>query len=302
MNDTISPLSAWYQAIRPKTLTAAVTPVIVGSAIAMAEGGFHWDVALVASFCAVMIQIGTNLYNDVADFERGTDTADRLGPTRVTQAGWLQPGQVRSGAYISFLLATVGGAYLVAIGGWPVLLIGAISILAGLAYTAGPFPLAYNGFGDLFVIIFFGFVGVCGTVYIHLGWLPGIAWLAALSTGSTITALLVVNNVRDVDTDRAAGRRTIPVLFGRDVGVVEYGLLLGLAYASPLFIVLLDLSNLGVLVTWLSLPYAVWLVRFVAATRGKELNRALAGTARIVLIHGLLLSIGLVLSGLNPTF
>ncbi len=301
MNHTRSPFSAWYQAIRPKTLTAAVTPVIVGSSIAIAESGFHWDAALVASFCAVMIQIGTNLYNDVADFERGTDTVDRLGPTRVTQAGWLQPGQVRAGAYISFLLAAVGGAYLVAIGGWPILLIGGASILAGLAYTAGPFPLAYNGFGDLFVMIFFGFVGVCGTTYVHLGWLPGIAWLAALATGSTITALLVVNNVRDVDTDRAAGRRTIPVLFGRDVGVVEYSLLMSLAYGSPLVIALLDSSNLGVLLTWLSLPYAVWLVRFVAVTQGKDLNRALAGTARIVLIHGLLLSIGLVLPVLDPS-
>ena len=209
-------------AIRPRTLYAAIAPVLTGGAVAFAQGGFQLLPVLAALLVAILIQVGTNLYNDVADFERGVDTADRLGPVRVTQAGYLSPGQVKAGAYLAFGLAGLAGLSLVVAAGPLVLAIGLASILAGLAYTGGPFPLSAKGLGDPFVFIFFGFVAVGGTVYVQLGSVPMLGWLAGAMMGALITALLVVNNVRDHETDRAAGRRTIPARFGREVGWLEF--------------------------------------------------------------------------------
>jgi 1,4-dihydroxy-2-naphthoate octaprenyltransferase len=287
-----SKLHAWIQASRPKTLTAAVTPVVVGTAIALVNGSFKPLPALAALYCAIAIQIGTNIFNDVMDYERGTDSEDRMGPLRVTQAGWLQPAEVRNGALIVFASAALVGLYLVTVGGWPVLLLGLASILAGLAYTAGPSPLAYNGFGDLFVMLFFGFIAVGGTVYVQMKGLPPETWFAAGAVGSTITALLGVNNIRDIESDRRAGRRTIPVLIGRRGALVEFGILLVLAFVLPMAAVIGAWAPVGVLLTWAAAPMAVQLFRKLATTEGKALNEVLVMAARFVLVYGLLLTAG----------
>src|SRR3990172_2482701 len=201
---------AWMMASRPRTLTAAIVPVVVGTAVAVRDRVFNPWVALAALFSAVMIQIGTNLANDLFDFKKGADTHTRLGPTRVTSAGLLTPGEVGIGMWVVFALAAASGLYVVYAGGWPILVIGVASILAGIAYTAGPFPLGYNGLGDLAVFIFFGLAAVMGTYYAQARAVTLDACLAAVPVGVLTTAILVVNNVRDADTDRAAGPRRHP--------------------------------------------------------------------------------------------
>jgi 1,4-dihydroxy-2-naphthoate octaprenyltransferase len=294
-NKGTSPISAWILGSRPKTLTAAIAPILIGVAIAIHEGQFLPLPALAALWCSIFIQVGTNYYNDFSDYVRGVDTAERLGPIRVTQAGLLSPGQVRSGAMIAFGLAGIAGLYLVVLWGWPVVLIGLGSILAGLAYTAGPSPLAYNGLGDLFTLIFFGYVATLGTVYVQLGEIPGLAWPAATGMGVVITALLVVNNVRDIETDQAAGRRTIPVRFGRKVGVIEFVLLLGIAMVMPVVQWVGGEVSLWILLPWVTFPWAIHLSRCLWEDRGKALNRTLAGSARYLLVYAALLSLGLLL-------
>lgn len=291
----LTPIQAWLLAIRPRTLYAAVAPVLVGAAVAYARDGFKPLPVLAALICAVAIQIGTNLYNDAADFERGVDTADRLGPVRVTQAGFLSPRQVKTGAYLVFGLAGLAGLSLVFAAGPLVLVIGLASILAGLAYTGGPFPLSANGLGDPFVFIFFGFVAVGGTVYVQLGDIPLLGWLGGALMGALITALLVVNNVRDHETDRAAGRRTVPAHFGRRVGWVEYTLLISAAYALPFVMIISGEASPWILLTLLTLPQAIGLIRDLRDLRGPALNRVLGATARLALVQAALLSVGLVI-------
>jgi 1,4-dihydroxy-2-naphthoate polyprenyltransferase len=288
----------WLLASRPKTLAAAMAPVIVGCALAGAEGLFILDRAIAAWAVAVMIQIGTNLHNDVIDFERGVDHDHRLGPLRVTLAGLLASRSVKIGAGIAFGLAAAAGGYLVLEAGWVVLVIGVAAIGAGLAYTGGPFPLAYHGLGDPFVMIFFGFVAVCGTAYVQMGSVPPPAWLAASSVGATITALLVVNNVRDVETDSQAGRKTIPVVWGRKAGILEFVILIAWAYLSVMLMVGLRQAHPATLFSLATLPAGIRLVRTLERIRGPELNRALAGMSRLILIHASLLALGL----LFPTF
>ncbi|MDH5506926.1 MAG: 1,4-dihydroxy-2-naphthoate polyprenyltransferase, partial [Anaerolineae bacterium] len=205
----------WLLAMRPKTLPAAISPVLVGAAISISIGRFHLGPALAAMFGAVMIQIGVNFANDVADFEKGADDETRLGPTRVTQAGLLTPGQVWGGVWTSFGFATLAGIYLATLAGWPVVIIGLASLTAALLYTSGPFPLAYNGLGDLFVFIFFGLVAVAGTTYVITLSIPSAVWPAACGIGALTTAILVVNNIRDLESDKKAGRKNIPIILGR---------------------------------------------------------------------------------------
>jgi 1,4-dihydroxy-2-naphthoate octaprenyltransferase len=296
--DSVKPTRGqiWWMASRPKTLSAAIAPVLVGAAVAYQASGFRVLPALAALIVAMLIQIGTNLYNDYADFQRGADTSDRLGPVRVTQAGLLAPKVVRRGAVLTFAAAGMIGIYLIWVAGWPVAIIGLAAILAGLAYTAGPWPLAYNGLGDLFTWVFFGFVAVCGTTYVQLQRVPFLAWMGGLALGALITALLTVNNIRDIVSDRSAGRRTIPVIFGRQGGLVEYSFCLVVAYLVPLLLYFVTQRNLWHLLPLLTLPEAVSLLRFTAATQGRALNRALAGTARLVLWYGALMAIGMILS------
>ena len=286
-------LGAWAQATRPKTLWAAVTPVVVGSACAMSVSGFRLGPALAALGVGVFIQIGTNLSNDVLDFDRGADTERRVGPVRAVQSGLLSRGQVWAGAWIAFGLCIVCGLYLAAIGGWPVLVLGAVSIASGLLYTAGPWALAYVGLGDLFVFLFFGLAAVVGTVYVQALEVPAVAWWAAIAVGALATAILVVNNLRDRETDAAAGKRTLAVRFGARFTRLEYAALLLAGHAAALPLVV----RFGPwpLLSWLALPFAVAVLRSVWRGEGAALNPALAATARLLLLFGVLLSVGIVL-------
>jgi 1,4-dihydroxy-2-naphthoate octaprenyltransferase len=295
-NESVPPAQAWILAIRPKTLTAAIAPVFAGSAVAIGEGAFALGPAFAALFAAIMIQIATNLYNDVVDFERGTDSNDRLGPMRVTQAGLLTPTQVRTGVVFTLVAATLAGVYLLFEAGWPVLLIGIGSILAGLAYTGGPFPLVRYGLGDIFTMVFFGFIAVAGTVFVQANNIPPLTWLVATALGSTITALLVVNNIRDISTDTRAGRRTLPVVWGKAAGLMEYILLLGAAYVAPAVASFLGYAPIWINLTLLSLPLSIWLVDFINNNEGRKLNIALARTGQLVLLHAILLSIGIIVA------
>lgn len=286
----------WWLAIRPRTLPAAFAPVLVGAALAFAGGAFRPLAALAALFGALMIQIATNLVNDVADFNRGTDNEHRLGPTRVTQAGLLTPRQVWGGAALAFGLAALAGVYLIAVGGWPLLVIGLLSILAGSAYTAGPYPLAYNGLGDLFVFIFFGLVAVGGTAYVAGGSLPPATWPAGAAVGGLIVNILVVNNIRDIETDRAGGRTNIAVRFGRQAAESEYALMLALALLAPLLIVLSGWGSPWVLLAWLALPGG-WkhYQTLRGGLAGPPLNAVLGQTAALALRYSVLLAAGLAL-------
>jgi 1,4-dihydroxy-2-naphthoate octaprenyltransferase len=291
-----SRLSIWVQASRPRTLTAAITPVAVGTALAFRAKAFNPPLAIAALVAAVLIQIGTNLANDLYDFRKGADTPDRQGPMRVTSAGMLAPRTVEIGMWLTFGLAALFGLYLVYVGGWPILAIGVASILAGIAYTGGPFPLGYNGLGDPLVFIFFGLVAVGGTYYVQVHALvPQVFWVAA-AIGALTTNILVVNNVRDADTDRAAGKRTLAVLLGRDAARAEYAALVLVAYATPFVLWLVFKMSPWVLLALLSLPLAVRLARVVVtATDGPVLNRALAATAQLLAVYGALLAVGIIL-------
>src|ERR1700722_14116893 len=281
-------LRAWVLAARPATLTAALVPVLVGTAVAHVSGGVHVGPALAALFGAFMLQITSNFANDVFDHEKGADTAERLGPTRAVQSGLPTPRQVRAGLLVTIALAVAAGLYLTAVAGWPIVVIGICSILAGVAYTGGPYPLGYHGLGDVFVMIFFGFVAVSGTVFVQTGAIPELAWLAAVPVGAIATAVLVVNNVRDRETDVKAGKRTLAVRFGRRAGVAEYAALCALAYAAPVIAVLALHRSPWALLPIATLPVALRLLRTLATTEGKPLNACLVGTAKLLLFYGVL--------------
>lgn len=286
---------AWILAARPMTLPAAVVPVLVGTAVAVAKGAFHPLAFLAAFVAALLIQIGTNLANDYFDFQKGADTAARLGPRRVTQGGLLAPATVRRGMILTFGLAALIGLYLVTVGGWPILVIGVLSILAGIAYTGGPWPLGYNGLGDATVFIFFGLAAVVGTAYLHLGTMVVAALVASIPVGCLVTAILVVNNLRDIDTDRAAGKRTLAVRLGRSGTRVEYVLLLLGAFLIPPLRFLFGAASIGAWLPWLALPLAFSLARLVIQGEGVRLNRALHQTAQLHLVFGGLFAVSLLL-------
>ncbi|MBM4423459.1 MAG: 1,4-dihydroxy-2-naphthoate polyprenyltransferase [Chloroflexi bacterium] len=288
-------MQSWLLAIRPRTLPAAIAPVIVGSALAYHDSAFQPLAALAALLAAVLLQIGANLANDVYDFRRGAD-ANRVGPTRVTTAGLLSPRQVEVGMWVVFALAASFGLYLIALGGWPILFVGLVSVIAAIAYTGGPFPLGYNGLGDLFTFLFFGLIAVMGTYYVQAGEVTGPVFIASLPMGALVTNILVVNNVRDADTDRAAGKRTLAVIFGRGAARMEYDVLLGLAYLAP--VVLMAGFGFGgwILLPLLSLPLAVRLTRALRALGGPALNHTLAGTAQLAVIYAALFAAGAALN------
>lgn len=284
---------AWILALRPATLPLAAAPVLVGGAICAREGIVRPVALVLAGLGAMLLQIGANLANDVFDYEKGADTEERLGPTRVTQAGLLTPRAVKTGMIVSFVLATLVGLYLMAIGGLPIVAIGVLSILSAIAYTGGPFPLGYNGLGDVFVLAFFGFAAVCGTTLVGLGRVPPVALIASVPVGALATAVLVVNNVRDHETDVRAGKRTLVVRFGRRFGVVEYGALLVAAYGAPVALVVRGLADVLALLPLVTLPIGLRLWKAVHEERGAELNPRLAATAKLTLLFSLLFAIGL---------
>lgn len=289
-------LRVWFLAARPRTLPAAVAPVLVGTAVAIAEDGFWGPAALAAVLVALLLQIGANLANDVFDFRRGADTAARLGPPRVTQRGLIPPDRVLRATWLVLGAAVLPGLYLVVRGGWPILALGLLAIVAALAYTGGPFPLGYNGLGEIAVFLFFGIVAVAGTAYVQTRDLTALALIASAPIGAIATAILVVNNLRDLPTDRVAGKRTLAVRFGRRATIVEYGALLVVAYLLPPILWLTDDLGPWAWLPWLSLPLAVGLVRAIATESGAALNAHLAGTARLQLLFAVLFGIGIAVS------
>lgn len=288
-------LKYWLIAIRPKTLSVAVVPVLVGSVLAWLHvGSLAWPVLTAALLAAMLIQVGTNLHNDAADFERGADHPEtRLGPARVTAEGWLSAVQVKRGALVSFGLAMLLGLYLIGVGGWPILVLGLASVLAGLAYTGGPRPVAYSALGELFVWVFFGLVAVAGSYYLQTGRLSWAALLAGALVGMPAAAVLVVNNYRDLDNDRQVGKHTLAVRLGRRATRIEYALLMLLPFVLLPLLMLPGGATPGGLLPLLTLPWALQLVRrFGGEPPGPVFNRLLAATAQFQLGFGLLLCLG----------
>jgi len=292
----ISYAKRWWLAIRPRTLPAAGSPVLIGWAIAWANGAFAWIPALVILLCALLLQMLANVVNDVADFQKGTDKSGRLGPVRVTQSGLLSVRQVWTGAVVIALLAASGGVYLALYRGWPVLVMGGVALLFAVLYTVGPFSLADYGFGDLAAFIFFGFVTVCGATYILLGYLVPISWFGGLGAGALVTNILVVNNIRDIESDTSAGRKNIPVRWGRRAAEIEYLLMMIVAFVVCILAFSLGWAGWSVLLPLVTIPRAIQLVKRIKTLPASPLfNKLLADTAQLVLFYCLLFSLGIVL-------
>jgi 1,4-dihydroxy-2-naphthoate octaprenyltransferase len=290
-----SKIKLWLLAIRPKTLPAAVGPVAVGSAVAFRDGHFAFVPALFCLMGAMFLQIGVNLANDYFDFKNNIDSEERLGPVRVTQSGLILPAEVKRGMIFCLFLASLVFLYLAQQGGLPIVIIGIISVLAALAYSGGPYPLASNGLGEFFVFIFFGLVAVGGSYLVQSGELSWQVLPAAVPPGLLITAIMVVNNLRDIETDRKAGKNTLAVILGHGRTVTEYKLLLLFSYLVPPLMLLTDVAGIYILLPLLTLPQALALIKRIKREKGALLNELLAGTAKLSLFYSLLFSVGLVL-------
>jgi 1,4-dihydroxy-2-naphthoate polyprenyltransferase len=288
-------LRLWLVAARPRTLPAAVSPVLVGTALAGSEDVFRALPFVAALIGSVFIQIGTNLSNDYSDARRGADAEDRLGPVRVTAGGLMPPKRVLVGTYVAFGIAVAAGLYLAAVAGWELLVVGAASILAGVLYTGGPRPYGYEGLGEVFVFLFFGIVAVAGSYFVQTEELRWEAFALAVPVGLLAAAILVVNNIRDIDTDRRAGKRTLAVKLGRERARRLFTALVVIAFVVPPFLV--PALSPWTLLALAALPLAPPLVRTVSTrTDGVALNQALAGTGRLLAVFSLLLAVGVLLS------
>lgn len=289
----MSQIRFWIMASRPKTLTAAVVPILVGSALVVATGkDLEIWISILAFLCSFWIQIATNLVNDVADFEKGADTSERLGPQRVTQSAFFSPSQVWKAAYICFGLALVSGIPLVVVGGLPILMIGLFSIVAGYAYTSGPFPLAYKGLGDVFVILFFGVVAVMGIYFLQTGIWSILALVAGLQVGILCAVLIAINNLRDISTDIQVGKRTLPVRFGERFAKWQisffclFPFVLGSFWWSEGFL-------LSAWLPFLIFPLAIFISKKIFETKPSPIyNRFLALSGLLHLSFGGLLALG----------
>jgi 1,4-dihydroxy-2-naphthoate polyprenyltransferase len=293
----LSALRLWALAARPRTLPAAVAPVLVGSALAVSEDDFRALAFVAALVGSVFIQIGTNLANDYSDARRGADSEDRLGPVRVTAGGLMPPRRVLVGTYVAFGIAVAAGVYLAAVAGWELLVVGALSIAAGVLYTGGPRPYGYAGLGELFVFLFFGLVAVNGSYYVHTEQLSWEALGLSLPVGLLAAAILVVNNVRDIDTDRRAGKHTLAVKLGRDRTRLLFTAMVITAFAAPAATWAFGGLTAWLLLTLAALPLVPPLIETVSSrTDGPALNGALAGTGRLLAVFSLLLAAGVLLS------
>lgn len=287
----------WLRASRPQTLPASIVPVMVGASLAYHHSSFRWDTTLTALLCALLIQIGTNFANDYYDFIKGSDREDRIGFERATAAGLVHPKTMLFATYLTMAIAFVAGLYLVWIGGWIILFLGVLSLLFGIAYTGGPYPLGYNGLGDLFVFIFFGFVAVMGTYYVNtLEWGMQSAILS-IPVGALCVNILVVNNLRDVKQDTISGKRTLGVLFGEKALQAEYAGLLLLSFVALIWLYAVNGFSLWIFLPIISLPVAFHLLKQVFFHTDKRiLNNTLERTAQYMIIFGILLAAGILLS------
>ncbi len=284
---------AWALACRPATLTAAIAPVLVGCAVALHQVPLRMDAVMATLLGASLLQIASNFANDVFDFEKGADTGERLGPTRAVQAGLLSSRQMKTGLGVVIGLSLLVGAYITFLAGWPIVVIGLSSIVAAVAYTGGPYPLGYHGWGDVFVFLFFGLVAVTGTVFVQTGGMSPFAFTAAVPIGALATNILVVNNLRDRHTDELANKRTLAVRLGRRGALLQYLGQLMISYLVPVFIYYQFAASPWVLLPWISLPLAVKNWRAVQVEEGRALNAVLVATAKLVFVFGLLFALGL---------
>jgi 1,4-dihydroxy-2-naphthoate octaprenyltransferase len=291
-----APIRRWWLAARPATLWAAVAPVAVGTGCAIGLGCAWTAPALAALVGALWIQIGTNFANDLFDHERGADTKERVGPARAVAQGWISPRTMLWATVLAFAAATLCGIYLVWVAGPWVVAIGVASIVSGVAYTGGPYPLGYHGLGDLFVFVFFGLVAVVGTVFVQCGEAPALAWWAAVPVGALATVILAVNNLRDRHTDAAAGKRTLAVRWGARAVRAEIAILVAASYAVSLGVAWHARSPWALL-PLLSLPSALLAVRRIARRDGGALNASLGETSRLLLLFSLLFAVALAVAG-----
>jgi len=290
-------MNPWALAARPATLPAGVAAVVVGSALAAADGVFRWDALVVTLFAALAIQVGVNYANDLADAQKGADTEERIGPTRAVAAGLLTSGQMRQGIAIAFVLAAIAGVYLIWLAGWVILAIGIVSIIAALGYTNGPIPYGYYGLGEVFVFVFFGLVATVGTRYVYDRAAPADAWMSGISMGLLAAAILVANNVRDIETDRIAGKRTLAVILGRQPARWMYTLVVVLAYAAIAIAAAAGVLPSWTMLTFVSIPLAVQPVRTIfTQTEGPPLIGVLKATARLQLVFAALLALGVLIA------
>lgn len=291
-----SKLRIWIEAARPQTLAAAFVPVIVGAGLAFHDQLFDWAPTTVALICAFLIQIGTNFANDYFDFIKGADTDERIGFERATALGLISAEEMKGATYITMGLAFLLGLYLVWHAGWVILALGIASLLFGVLYTGGPFPLAYNGLGDVFVFIFFGIVAVMGTYYVNaLTWSMDSFW-ASVAVGALCTNILVVNNLRDVEQDGRAGKNTLGVLLGEQALRWEYTLMLILAAAIPFYFYLRLGYGMLVLLPIIGMPLGVYLLNVVwNETDKSRLNKTLERTAQFMTLYGILFCTAFVL-------
>ncbi len=285
----------WIIAIRLKTLPAAISPVLLGSSLSYKYGYFSSLIFFMTLFAAILIQIGTNFANDVYDFEKGTDRDDRLGPVRATQAGLISPKKMKFSMLGTFSIAILVGCYLAWIGGLPIVFIGIASIIAGIAYTGGPYPLGYNGFGELFVFLFFGIIAVPGTYFLQAGTFTYLSiWLGSCM-GMLSAAILVVNNIRDIDTDKVTGKKTLAVYFGILFSYIEFIILIIGPYLILLYLMINKNLDSSIYIVFLSLPIGLKLIIELITNTGIKLNTVLSSTAKLLFIFSLLCSIGLVI-------
>ncbi len=295
IKEKLSPVKIRIAASRPNTLPAAAAPVLAASALAWHDHYFRPGPAVACLLIALLLQIAANLANDLFDFQRGADTPDRLGPLRVTQAGLLTPGQVKIGLAICFALSSLLGIYVAFVSSWHILIIGILAILAALTYSGGPLPYGYYGLGELGVFVFFGLAAVCGTYYAQAVTLTPAVLLIAAAMGFLSTGILVVNNLRDIDTDKAGGKKTLSVLFGATFTKREFFVLISTAYLIPAVLWFYFVSFPWVIITFISLPLAYRVCNHVNKLTGRDLNSVLAETGRLELVYAILLGIGLVL-------
>jgi 1,4-dihydroxy-2-naphthoate octaprenyltransferase len=286
-------LKIWIDAARPRTLWAAIAPVIIGTAMAYSDGKIHVIAGVISLLVATLIQIGTNLANDYFDFVHGVDTKDRLGPVRATEAGLISPNVMKRTFIIVFLLAFLLGLYLVFRAGWPIFIIGMLSILFGILYTSGPYPLGYHGFGDVFVLVFFGPVAVGGTYYVQALDITLPVLIAGISPGLISMALLTVNNLRDIKTDKQAGKKTLAVRFGELFTRMEYLIAILIACFVPLILIFIDSEHPYSLAAISVFLFALPSIKAVFFNEiDSELNKVLARTGKILLLYSLIFSLG----------
>jgi 1,4-dihydroxy-2-naphthoate octaprenyltransferase len=288
--------SLWLLAARPKTLPASIAPILVGTAVAIHEGGFHLLTAILALLTALLLQIAANFANDALDFKRGADTAERTGPTRIVSSGYVSPEAVLRATGLMLGLATLSGLYLVWRGGWPFLALGVFALTCAVAYTGGPWPLAYLGLGEVFVFIFFGPIAVTGTAYLQTMELTPLSLAAAIPSGAIAVCILIVNNVRDLEQDRRANKRTVAVRIGDRASRREYVLIQQLTLVIPFLFWVFGWLNAWSLLTILSWPLFWQLWRQIGDWQGARLNATLGATGRASLVFSVLFSIALILS------